>query len=61
MKGKRFGTKTVIRESGRDRHGRARYMLRCDCGSELVVELFRLNQYHPERQRIRCKFCKTCD
>lgn len=37
LTGKRFGSRVVIRESGRSPAGRVLWLVRCDCGNEQVL------------------------
>lgn len=37
IKGKRYGSLTVLHMLDRNRHGNSRWLCRCDCGKELPM------------------------
>jgi len=37
LMGKKFGSLTVEERKGSDKHGRARWLCRCDCGQMTIV------------------------
>lgn len=59
LTGSIFGLLTVLELAGRDKHGRARWRCRCECGEEAIAEAYNLKSgnttscgcFHRERQR----------
>ena len=58
MNGHRFGLWTVLRENGRDRHGQAFWLCRCDCGTEKNVTGGRLRR--GESRSCGCDKPRMC-
>lgn len=58
MAGKRIGLWTVLREDGRDRHGQAFWLCRCDCGTERRVTGGRLRR--GESKSCGCDKPRVC-
>jgi hypothetical protein len=46
--GNSFGQLTVLSRAGSDRFGRARWNVRCECGTETVVAMFRMTSGHTK-------------
>ena len=53
LEGKRFGTWTVISRHGRDAALKVRWLCRCDCGNESVVQGGNL----LAERSTRCRSC----
>lgn len=51
IKGKRFGTRIVVKEINERRHGRVRWLAKCDCGTTSVL---------TKRQLEKTKTCQNC-
>lgn len=58
MAGRRFGLWTVLCEDGRDRHGQAFWLCRCDCGTEKNVTGGRLRR--GESRSCGCDKPRMC-
>lgn len=46
--GKRFGRLTAIEFAGRDGEGKTKWLCRCDCGNEVVVDAWNLKSGHTK-------------
>ncbi len=48
--GNRYGRLVVLQRNGSNRHGKARWLCRCDCGSEISVQ----------GENLRREYTRTC-